>query len=1139
MTASKPFPPVFATNRPERSETVAEQINLLLSTLRKEYTTPPAIAIATAYLNPGGFGLIAGELEQAPSVRLLLGAEPDPSTSRPSTFENELERLTQRLGDHEMWLAAERDLTGFTRDEDKAARRLVDWLDSVDGNGEAKVEVRRYTDGFLHGKAYIAEHATLPSVLAGSSNMTYAGLARNAELNLGYPSSQYTYLVQEWFNEFWDRSKPYPLANLYAARWEPHSPWIVFMRMLWEYYGDQLVVDDDESISTLLRLTGFQRDGVARMLRLLEHNGGVIVADEVGLGKTFMAGEVIHRATTQDRQRVLVVSPAALKTGMWEPFLEKYDFSRRVHLMSFDELRLRWNENPDHAREELDDYALVVVDEAHNLRNPNAQRSEAVAALVGGLVPKKLVLLTATPVNNTLFDIHALISLFIRNDANFAGVGIPSIRGYIARAEAMDPESLSPEHLFDLMDQVAVRRTRRFVKQQYLGETIEMPDGSRTTIKFPTPVLERLDYPLDEIGENLIDRVVYALDVAEGDEERYETRKEDRGRLLLSRYRASAYNRAGTTVEAYQISNAGLLRSALLKRLESSPFALANTLRRLIRSHEAFLSGVKHGWVLAGDALREWTGSDAEDFEEFLGELDDRARTNVEPVSDYHTAELERDVGMDLLLLRELEALASQAASTASDHKVARLLDRLREIAIEAESVSPVGLSTSDRRKTIVFSTFADTIEHVHERVEAAVGAAASEDALHAFQGRIAPAIFGRKTGIDQNARARDMALFAPETAGFQAGGPDRYDLLMTTDVLSEGVNLQQAGRIINFDLPWNPMRLVQRHGRIDRIGSKHPRAFLDCFFPAKRLDTLLGLEERLQTKLARADAALGAADVLPGYNGRGTQIFADTREQIMKIYEEDTELLENGGAEGALSGEEYRKRLREEGGPGNDWSHIQALPFGSGSGFVNHRSGQPGYVFCARIGEHPRPWFRFVPTDHTWNPFQLDGKVVVLDDTLVALTAADPEVESSSRVLSDVAYDRAFDAWAAARDDIWDKWDTMADGRSLLPDVPRALRDAVHMVYEHGGALGLEAQNDLLRRLNTSPPARTVRAVRQLLNEDVKPEVLVNRLVTLVEEEGLQPAVAPPSLPQVSKDEVRLVVWMAVQAGRTELRTA
>ena len=125
--------------------------------------------------------------------------------------------------------------------------------------------------------------------------------------------------------------------------------------MLWELYGAQLNADDDANVRTLLKLTGFQREGVARMLRLLDDNGGVIVADEVGLGKTFMAGEVINRASAEQRQHVLIVAPAALRSGMWEPFLERYDFSRRVKVLSYDELRLRWNEDPEQARRELDE----------------------------------------------------------------------------------------------------------------------------------------------------------------------------------------------------------------------------------------------------------------------------------------------------------------------------------------------------------------------------------------------------------------------------------------------------------------------------------------------------------------------------------------------------------------------------------------------------------------------------------------------------------------------------------------------------------------------------------------------------------------------------------------------------------------
>ena len=506
----------------------------LLSGMREDLASPPALAIATAYLNPGGVGLILDELAQAPRVRLLLGAEPEAAAvqaPRAELRENELQEALRR---HQAWLAAERDLTGFTREADATAHRLVEWLQSEDGSGKRRVEVRRYTKGFLHGKAFLVDHERQRAVLAGSSNLTYAGLARNAELNLGYPAGQHTHLVQEWFDHFWQHSEPFPLDQLYASRWDPHAPWTVFLRMLWELYGRDIGQDDDEPMRGKLKLTGFQRDGVARMLRLLEAHGGVIVADEVGLGKTFMAGEVIARASVENRQHVLVLSPAALVGSMWKPFLKRYDFSRWVDVWSYDELRLKWQNDQAGARRALDEYALVVVDEAHNLRNPQAQRTEAVAALVGGEHPKRVVLLTATPVNNSLTDLHALVSLFVRNDAAFAAAGIPSIRDYIAHAQAIDPESLSPEHLFDLLDRVAVRRTRRFVKEHYTNDRVPDQNGVERTIRFPTPNLHRLDYELDAAGTSLLDAVTYALDSPDGDAARHSERRRDPERLMLA-----------------------------------------------------------------------------------------------------------------------------------------------------------------------------------------------------------------------------------------------------------------------------------------------------------------------------------------------------------------------------------------------------------------------------------------------------------------------------------------------------------------------------------------------------------------------------------------------------------------------------
>ena len=258
---------MFATNRPERDETVAAEVNLLLRGLRTELASPPSLALATAYLNPGGFALIADEVERAPFVRILLGAEPEEGVRRRVERGDPIE-FDAVARSHLDGLRSERDLLGFTVEADAAARRLVDWLRSATEPTTPRVEVRRFTDGFLHGKAFIAEHPKLPAVLAGSSNLTRAGLSWNRELNLGYPSGQYTGLVLEWFEELWDRSEPFDLAALYEERWLPHLPSTVFLRMLWELYPHGRPTDEEERIE--LPVTGFQRDGIVRAIRLLD-----------------------------------------------------------------------------------------------------------------------------------------------------------------------------------------------------------------------------------------------------------------------------------------------------------------------------------------------------------------------------------------------------------------------------------------------------------------------------------------------------------------------------------------------------------------------------------------------------------------------------------------------------------------------------------------------------------------------------------------------------------------------------------------------------------------------------------------------------------------------------------------------------
>lgn len=1116
--------PEFATNDESRGHRVASAINSLLSYLRTKWVEPPALAIATAYFNPAGFGLLADELEKAGSVRLLLGAEPTDVDQRSRV--RPLGRRQRRRGPspevlralegHARSLAEDRDLLGFTLEADMAARRLVRWLEEHPG-----VEVRRYEQGFLHGKAFIVE-TDATGVIAGSSNFTYAGLARNNELNLGHYQPTTVRQVIDWFEDQWVKATPYDLAGLYKARWEPHQPWDVFLRMLHENYGADL---EDATVGSKLGLTAFQADGVWRAKRILDRRNGVLIADEVGLGKTYLAGELIYEATVVRRQKVLIICPATLRDSPWTGFLRHHNL--RADVLSYEELvsNIDTAGNRTSALQNLDEYAMVVIDEAHAFRNNVTRRADALHRIVDSKVPKDLVLLTATPVNNSLEDLYTLIMYFARNDYAFADVGIPSLRQYFNRAIATDPDSLTAQHLFDVLDATAVRRTRRFVKNHYRGDKIRV-NGVEQEISFPTCEVRRIDYDLAGVLPGMFDAVATSLGAHVADDVMAASVAAgvilaDIGQVLtMARYVPSRFRLDGD-IEQYEAQNAGLLRSALLKRFESSTHAFRRTVEKMIDSHERFLHALRAGFVLTGENLRDFVAIGMDDTDDFLAELEDDDGTM--DASNYDVDALRRAVEADRSILDSLRERVRHVDHT-SDPKIERLVDELAVIAAEAEAEGIGEEDTRNKRKVLVFTYFADTADYIQTAIKDAI---ITDPRLRAYRDRYASV-----SGADRSDRAEVITGFAPRTAG--AGSEeDLYDLIITTDVLAEGVNLQQARHIINYDLPWNPMKLVQRHGRIDRIGSLHKRVFMRCFFPDEDLDRLLGLEERLQWKLKQAAAAVGVGMVLPGMDPVERSI-TETRDMIEKIKREEATLFEEGGS-AALSGEEYRRRLANAFKSTSTKTRVTALPWGAGSA-VARRNADPAFVFCARVGDHDKPFYRYVPLDEdlTMRTVQTaeDGTTPeIVRDTLACLDQADPgDPVTPAATVTEHMYRAAFDAWTVARADIHRDWSLQTDPGRLAPPLPKVMRTAVEYVEQHGGFLG-ERQDDLASRLKAPYTNRVQRAVRGALShaDHGTPRETVERIATVADDYGLSIPEPPVPLPPANLEDIYLVCWIAI----------
>ena len=351
----------------------------------------------------------------------------------------------------------------------------------------------------------------------------------------------------------------------------------------------------------------------------------------------------------------------------------------------------------------------------------------------------------------------------------------------------------------------------------------------------------------------------------------------------------------------------GLLRSGLLKRFESSCFAFRETIQKMILQHDLFLQALEKGHVVTTAFLQDISGDDESLFDQLFEELLEKHSENIADARYFDIARLKNDVVRDRDLLQSLEDSAA-SISNESDAKLKALSDVLVKIAAQAEYEASDYIDETQKRKVLIFSSFADTVQWIWDFLKQEVE---KRPELAPYQGRLT-AVSGSHTfgGV-----SKDDAVLGFAPVSMQAGpgeDDDRYDIMITTDILAEGVNLQQCRHIVNYDVPWNPMRLVQRHGRIDRINSPHRRVFLRTIFPTDRLDELLNLETRILGKLAMAAASVGV--IAPLEKGaHGDQVFTETRQEIEKLLREDASLFELGGTVAATqTGEEYRQTLRK-----------------------------------------------------------------------------------------------------------------------------------------------------------------------------------------------------------------------------------
>ncbi|HVB23046.1 MAG TPA: helicase-related protein [Ktedonobacteraceae bacterium] len=836
-----------------------------------------SLDIATAYFNVGGWQLLRGGLANLGNVRLLLGDEPEAG----------LELGLREVGAKPV-RGLIRDLAGANFNEQTL--RVVE--DLIAFLRQDHVQVRLYTQGFLHAKCYLFysgggfAHFLPLAAIVGSSNFTRAGLQTNKELNLAHranlepdevsaervkgllenndrkllsqiaepermvatnvPGILAINELATWYDHQWETARDFKdslIDLLDSSKFgrKEYSPYQIYLKAMFEYFRDDLdnTAQNETNVRSAVELSEFQEDAVRKARKILARYDGVLIADSVGLGKTWIGKKLLEDYAYHLRYKAVVICPAALRK-MWEDELLGVGIAARIitqEVLGREEFDIRDAQDAD----------IVLVDESHNFRNRNAQRYESLERLLAannrqGTVSgerKKLILLTATPINNTVFDLYNQINLFTGGDRSyFAAAGIGDLQRYFMIARRANRQQDSGIALFNLLEEIVIRRTRPFIKEAYPNATIK-----GQPINWPERRLKTIRYNLETTYDGIYDRIVSRV---EG--------------LRMAPYRLETYKKQGIQRDQFEEGReealVGIFKSRYLKRFESSAEAFRISVNRALQFLETFESYILEGKVLDSAsfqrAMRFLSNEDEEDdatpgapntpkslSEKLDAHTEARAFINTLPTLDatlYDLKRLHNDLRKDTTALNEvLQSITT--ISPASDAKLATLKHLL---AGELKG-----------RKVLLFTYYKDTARYLYNQL--------CSDEPSAQQWRASagnPNIRRMDSGADARERTRLVTHFAPHANKRDdiTGTNEEIDLLISTDVLSEGQNLQDCGVLINYDLHWNPTRMVQRAGRIDRIGTDFSTLWVMNMFPEDGLEKLLGLVESLSQKIAAID---------------------------------------------------------------------------------------------------------------------------------------------------------------------------------------------------------------------------------------------------------------------------------------------
>ncbi|MEC4676890.1 MAG: helicase-related protein [Nitrospirota bacterium] len=764
------------------------------------------------YFYSSGFHAIYQSLENTEKIRILIGI----STGR-QTFEllDSAKKPKQQQIDFshaearqkvEKLVQNEMEVSEDNRNVEQGVHKFIEWIRS------GKLEFRAYPSQNIHAKLYIMTFREgdrdTGRVITGSSNFTQAGLVDNLEFNVELKNRSDYDFAKNKFEELWfnaaDVSEKY-VQTIQNRTWltQNITPYQLYLKFLYEYFKDELSQTDEVFIRYLpqefIKLE-YQEQAVLNAKKILLEYGGVFISDVVGLGKTYISAMLAGQLDG----RTLVIAPPVLleksNPGSWPNVFS--DFRVPADYESLGKLDKLLDRG-------LDKYTNIIIDEAHRFRTETTISYEQLAEICRG---KRVVLVTATPYNNTPKDILSLLKLFQKTKKSTIP-NLPDLEAFFnsldKKLKNLDRQKDYTEYIDtvranarEIRDKVLkylmVRRTRTEIEKYFVKDIkeqgLKFPD-----VKKPEPLFYELNDDEDDIFNKTIDLIANQFKYA-----RYTP--------LLPKY----YEGKIDQLEEQSQRNMGrFMKILLVKRLESSFFAFRNSVDRFLHSYEMFIRELDNGYVYFS---KKYTNKIFEllenDDDEAVQRLIDEGKAEKYESKNFKE-ELKKDLEHDHAILTEVKKLWQNVKR---DPKLLKFKNELSKNDV------------LKKNHIIIFTESKETANYLFKNI--------NED----YPGKVL--LF---TG-DSGESVRDRVL---ENFDARARHPKKdYRILIATEVLSEGVNLHRANVVINYDIPWNPTRMMQRVGRINRVDTLFDVIHTFNFFPTKQSNDQIKLKEAAEAKI-------------------------------------------------------------------------------------------------------------------------------------------------------------------------------------------------------------------------------------------------------------------------------------------------